>query len=137
VAAVKFQSACFERYGGRGGVVLEECIREAVRHGLVVVLDVKRGDIGLTAGHYAEATRRTGAHSVTLSGYMGPSTIRPFLDAGLACLCSCGRATRTATWCRASGWRMFSAWLLEAMADVVAVSRGSDMEKSSAAKCRR
>ncbi len=83
VAAVKFQSACFERYGGRGVMVLEECIAEAVRAGLVVVLDVKRGDIGLTAGHYAEAARRTGAHAVTLSGYMGPSTITPFIDAGL------------------------------------------------------
>ncbi len=82
-AAVKFQSACFERYGGRGVLLLEECIAEAVRAGLVVVLDVKRGDIGLTAGHYAEAARRTGAHAVTLSGYMGPSTIKPFLDAGL------------------------------------------------------
>lgn len=82
-AALKFQSACFERYGGRGVLVLEECIAEAVRCGLVVVLDVKRGDIGLTAGHYAEAARRTGTHAVTLSGYMGPSTIKPFLDAGL------------------------------------------------------
>ncbi|MFO0830854.1 MAG: orotidine-5'-phosphate decarboxylase [Phycisphaerales bacterium] len=82
-AAVKFQSACFERYGAKGVAVLEDCIAEAARAGLTVVLDVKRGDIGITAGHYAEAARRTGAHAVTLSGYMGPSTITPFLDAGL------------------------------------------------------
>ncbi len=128
VAAVKFQSACFERYGGRGVVVLEECIREAVRHGLVVVLDVKRGDIGLTAGHYAEATRRTGAHSVTLSGYMGPSTIRPFLDAGLGVFVLV-RTSNPDSDVVQSQRLADGRTVAEAMADVVAELAREDMKK--------
>jgi len=128
VAAVKFQSACFERYGGRGVVVLEECIREAVRHGLVVVLDVKRGDIGLTAGHYAEAARRTGAHSVTLSGYMGPSTIRPFLDAGLGVFVLV-RTSNPDSDVVQSQRLADGRTVAEAMADVVAELAREDMKK--------
>lgn len=81
--AVKFQSACFERYGHRGVAVMEEQIAEAVRLGLVVVLDAKRGDIGISAAHYAAGIARTGAHAVTVSGYLGTSGVTPFLDAGL------------------------------------------------------
>jgi len=81
--AVKFQSACYERYGSKGVGVLEEHIGEAVRLGLVVVLDAKRGDIGISATHYAASARRTGAHSITVSGYLGPSGVAPFVDAGL------------------------------------------------------
>jgi orotidine-5'-phosphate decarboxylase len=83
VPAVKFQSACYERFGHAGVRALESSIRHAVDAGSAVVLDVKRGDIGISAAHYAAACARTGAHFVTLSGYMGPSTIEPFLDAGL------------------------------------------------------
>lgn len=83
VPAVKFQSACFERYGSKGVALLEQEIAEALRLGLVVVLDAKRGDIGVSASHYAAAAKRTGAHAVTVSGYLGPSGVTPFLDAGL------------------------------------------------------
>ncbi|MCE7974702.1 MAG: orotidine-5'-phosphate decarboxylase [Leptolyngbya sp. PLA1] len=82
--AVKFQSACFERYGGRGVLLLEHLITEAASQGFVVVLDAKRGDIGISASHYAASAKRTGAHAVTVSGYLGPSGVTPFLDAGLA-----------------------------------------------------
>jgi orotidine-5'-phosphate decarboxylase len=45
-----------------------------------VVLDVKRGDIGSTAEHYArEAFERYDADAVTLSPYMGRDSIDPFL----------------------------------------------------------
>jgi len=83
VGVVKFQSACFERYGGRGVLLLEEMCREARERGFVVVLDAKRGDIGISAEHYAAACVHAGVHAVTLSGYLGPSTIEPFLEAGL------------------------------------------------------
>lgn len=83
VPAVKFQSACFERYGHKGVAVLEEAIAEAAGLGLVVVLDAKRGDISTTAAHYAASAKRTGAHSITVNGYLGRSGITPFLDAGL------------------------------------------------------
>lgn len=83
VTAVKFQSACFERYGHKGVAVLEGAIAEAVGLGLIVVLDAKRGDISTTAAHYAASAKRTGAHSITVNGYLGRSGITPFLDAGL------------------------------------------------------
>lgn len=83
VAAVKFQSACFERYGHEGVAALEQAIAEAVRLGLFVILDAKRGDIGSTSDHYAAAVRRMGAHAVTVNGYLGPSGVRPFVESGL------------------------------------------------------
>lgn len=83
VAAVKPQSACFERFGSMGVGVLEDVIAHARGLGLLVVLDVKRGDIGSTAQHYAAAAVGMGADAVTVNAYMGPSTVTPFLDAGL------------------------------------------------------
>ena len=83
VPAVKFQSACFERYGSRGVALLEECTVEAARLGMVVIWDAKRGDIGTTSAHYAAAAKRLGAHFVTVNGYLGRSGLTPFLDAGL------------------------------------------------------
>lgn len=83
VPAVKPQSACFERYGSAGYAVLERVITKARDLGLVVILDAKRGDIGSSAQHYAKGAADMGAHFITVSPYMGPSTIEPFLDAGL------------------------------------------------------
>lgn len=83
VPVVKPQSACFERYGSRGVAVLEECCRAARDAGLLVLLDVKRGDIGISAEHYAAAAKHCAAHALTVSGYMGPDTIEPFAASGL------------------------------------------------------
>jgi orotidine-5'-phosphate decarboxylase len=83
VPAVKVQSACFERYGGRGVILMEEICELAAALGLVVVWDSKRGDIGISAAHYAAAARRLHASFITVSGYLGPSGIVPFLEAGL------------------------------------------------------
>ncbi|HCT45776.1 MAG: orotidine-5'-phosphate decarboxylase [Phycisphaerae bacterium] len=83
VPAVKPQSACFERYGSEGYAALERVIAKARDLGLVVILDAKRGDIGSSAQHYAKGAADMGAHFITVSPYMGPSTIEPFLDAGL------------------------------------------------------
>lgn len=81
VAAVKPQSAFFERFGSRGIEVLERTIRSCREAGAVVVLDVKRGDIGSTAQHYAtEAFERYRADAVTLNPYLGRDSIQPFLD---------------------------------------------------------
>lgn len=83
VPAVKFQSACFERYGSRGVRALELCVKRAVDAGLAVVLDAKRGDIGVTAEHYAASAAHASADAITLNGYLGPETIEPYLKAGL------------------------------------------------------
>jgi orotidine-5'-phosphate decarboxylase len=83
VAAVKPQSACFERYGSTGMLALERVCAEARDLGLVVILDAKRGDIGTTSEHYAAAAfEGYDADAVTVSPYLGAETLRPFLDTG-------------------------------------------------------
>ncbi|MEL6498621.1 MAG: orotidine-5'-phosphate decarboxylase [Planctomycetota bacterium] len=82
-AAFKPQSACFERLGAAGLAALEEAVAFARDTGVPVVYDAKRGDIGSTAAHYAAAAVRLGADAITVNAYMGPSTARPYLAAGL------------------------------------------------------
>ncbi len=83
VPAVKAQSACYERYGSGGVAALERTIERANELGLVVILDAKRGDIGVSARHYAAAAVGMGAHAITVNAYLGPETVEPYLDAGL------------------------------------------------------
>lgn len=85
VAAVKPQSAFFERHGSVGVAVLERTLAALREVGTLVVLDVKRGDIGSTAAAYAEAylapASSLAADAVTVSPYLGFESLRPFLDA--------------------------------------------------------
>ncbi len=83
VGVIKPQSACFERFGHRGVATLERLCRLAREAGLIVILDAKRGDIGITAEHYAAAAIHAGADAITVSGYLGPETVVPYLQAGL------------------------------------------------------
>src|SRR3954453_16006385 len=53
VPCVKFQSAYFERYLWEGIEAYYSLIQEAKELGLVVIGDVKRGDIGSTSRAYA------------------------------------------------------------------------------------
>lgn len=80
---VKFQSACYERYGARGVAALEEGLAACAPRGLLALLDAKRGDIGISARHYAAAASGARADAITLSPYLGPDTLVPYLDAGL------------------------------------------------------
>ncbi len=83
VAAVKPQVAFFEALGAPGVAALERVCAAARAAGLPVVLDAKRGDIGSTAEAYAHAALDdagpTGADAVTLSPWLGPESIAPFL----------------------------------------------------------
>lgn len=82
IPVVKPQAACFERYGSAGVACLEHVIRRAKELGYLVLLDVKRGDIGVTAEHYAAAAfEAMGADALTVSPYLGPDTIEPFAKA--------------------------------------------------------
>ena len=79
-AAFKPNAAFFERLGGDGYDALRRVIA-LVPEGIPVVLDVKRGDISSTAAAYASSSfNALGAHSVTLSPYMGSDSVTPFLD---------------------------------------------------------
>lgn len=80
-AAVKLQSACFERLGVEGAGIYAETIRAASELSLPVIADVKRGDIGSTARAYAEAHLRIfGATCATVNPYMGTEAVEPFLE---------------------------------------------------------
>jgi orotidine-5'-phosphate decarboxylase len=85
VAVVKPQSAFFERFGSAGIAVLESTIRQSREAGALVLLDVKRGDIGSTASAYAEAYLAPDAplraDAVTVSPYLGFGALEPFLQA--------------------------------------------------------
>ncbi|AWB92540.1 orotidine-5'-phosphate decarboxylase [Aeromicrobium chenweiae] len=84
VAFVKPQSAFFERFGARGVVVLERTIEDLRHTGSLVVLDVKRGDIGSTAQAYADAylddDAPMAADAVTVSPYLGFGSLTPFFE---------------------------------------------------------
>jgi orotidine-5'-phosphate decarboxylase len=75
LAIIKPQSAYFERYGSAGMRALEELAAEARHKEVMVLLDVKRGDIDTTGEAYLEAffgERSTfKADAVTLSPYLG------------------------------------------------------------------
>ncbi len=81
-AAVKIQAACFERYGPDGYAAMWRVLKAARASGLAVILDFKRGDIGISAEHYAASARNAGAHWTTISAYLGADGILPFLAEG-------------------------------------------------------
>ena len=99
VPIVKFQSACFERYGEHGVTALRQSIISAHQAGLLVLLDAKRGDIGVTAEHYAAAVfdgpdGGAAADAVTYSGLPRRRTpSSPCSAPARACSCSSARAT--------------------------------------------
>lgn len=84
VAAVKPQSAFFERHGSAGVAVLERTLAAVRAFGTPAVLDVKRGDIGSTATAYAQAyldpASTLAADAITVSPYLGFGSLQPFLD---------------------------------------------------------
>lgn len=84
VAAVKPQSAFFEVFGAAGVGVLERVVGELRAAGTLVVLDVKRGDIGTTMDAYAEAFLGKDApeppDAITVSPYLGYGSLRPAID---------------------------------------------------------
>src|SRR5215212_4136765 len=89
VPCVKFQSAYFERYLWEGVEAYYSLIQEATELGLLVIGDVKRGDIGSTSGAYAAAHLADPPYdehedtkspdAITVSAFMGLDTIEPFV----------------------------------------------------------
>jgi orotidine-5'-phosphate decarboxylase len=79
VPCVKLQSAFFELHGHAGVAAYEQSCSLAKELGLLVIGDVKRGDIGSTAEAYAEAHFRW-ADALTLQPLLGSDSIAPFLD---------------------------------------------------------
>jgi orotidine-5'-phosphate decarboxylase len=91
VAAVKLQIAMYELYGSRGIEAFERTVRYAKGKDLIVIGDIKRGDIASTAEAYAQAhIGEVGFRScsspvfdedfATINPYLGEDSVRPFLD---------------------------------------------------------
>jgi orotidine-5'-phosphate decarboxylase len=90
VPAVKINSAFLEAFYERGVAAYYRLIAHAHERGLLVIGDVKRGDIGSTAKLYARGHLDDPASSdvdparipdaVTLAGYLGENAIRPFVE---------------------------------------------------------
>lgn len=74
-ACVKPQIALFERFGAAGFAALERVFADARAADLMVVADVKRGDIGSTFAAYADAWLAPGApleaDAMTVVAYQG------------------------------------------------------------------
>ncbi|WP_183094966.1 orotidine-5'-phosphate decarboxylase [Nocardioides stalactiti] len=87
-SVVKPQSAFYERFGSRGIAVLERVIAESRAAGALVLLDVKRGDIGSTSQAYAEAYLDPGSplasDAITISPYLGFGSLLPFVEVARA-----------------------------------------------------
>jgi orotidine-5'-phosphate decarboxylase len=90
VPCVKFQSAYFEKYLWEGVESYYELIGEAAELDLLVIGDVKRGDIGSTAAAYAAAHLADPPSeelddvvvpdAITVSPMLGLDTLRPFVE---------------------------------------------------------
>jgi orotidine-5'-phosphate decarboxylase len=84
VAVVKPQSAFYERHGSRGIAVLERLVAACRDAGALVLLDVKRGDIGSTTQAYADAyldqSSPLAVDAITASPFLGFGSLRPMLD---------------------------------------------------------
>lgn len=91
IPAVKPQIAMYEQFGIEGLKVFKKTIDYAKEKGLVVIGDIKRGDIGSTSAAYAAAhlgkiTIGTKSYTpfgedfATVNPYLGSDGIQPFLE---------------------------------------------------------
>jgi orotidine-5'-phosphate decarboxylase len=90
VPCVKFQSAYFEKYLWEGVEAYYSLVQEAEELDLLVIGDVKRGDIGSTASAYAEGHLADPAFdelddivvpdAITVNPMMGMDTLAPFVQ---------------------------------------------------------
>ncbi len=84
VGVIKPQSAFYERFGSRGIAVLERVVADSRAAGALVLLDVKRGDIGSTSQAYADAyldpSSPLACDAVTLSPFLGFGSLDPFVE---------------------------------------------------------
>lgn len=91
IPAVKINIAFYEMYGLDGMKAFEETCKYAKEKEMIVMADIKRGDIGNTAKAYSNAflgrtkigDREEAIYDVdfvTLSPYMGTDSIKPFIE---------------------------------------------------------
>src|SRR4051794_13026168 len=89
VPCVKFQSAYFEKYYHEGVEAYYSLVQEAHENGLLVIGDVKRGDIGSTSTACAQAHLAqpyfdemddfVTPDAITVNPFLGLDTLEPFI----------------------------------------------------------
>lgn len=82
VACYKPQSAFFEALGIPGLIALAQLIADLKERGAPIILDAKRGDIGVSAEAYAKAYLAEGvfsADALTVNPYLGEDGLEPFI----------------------------------------------------------
>ena len=91
IPAVKPQIAMYEQFGLPGLAVFDRTVRYAKEKGLLVIGDVKRGDIGSTSESYAighlggtqiggRTVRGFDEDFVTVNPYLGSDGVKPFIE---------------------------------------------------------
>ena len=91
IPAIKPNVAFYEMYGLEGMKTFEKTCQYAKEKGMLVIADIKRGDIGSTAKAYSNAflgRTKIGENEVsiydvdfvTLNPYMGIDAIKPFIE---------------------------------------------------------
>jgi len=92
IPAVKPQIAMYEQFGIPGLKAFKKTVAYAKKKGLVVIGDIKRGDIGSTSAAYAtghigritvngKALDTFNEDIVTVNPYLGTDGVKPFIDA--------------------------------------------------------
>lgn len=91
IPAVKPQIAMYEQFGIPGLVAFDKTVKYCKEKGLVVIGDIKRGDIGSTSAAYATGHLgkvQVGSKAyygfdedfVTVNPYLGTDGVKPFID---------------------------------------------------------
>lgn len=91
IPAVKPQIAMYEQFGIEGLIVYKKTVEYCKSKGLVVIGDIKRGDIGSTSaayatGHLGKVTvggkeyRGFNGDFITVNPYLGSDGVNPFID---------------------------------------------------------
>ena len=91
IPAVKPQVAMYEQFGIPGLMAFEKTVNYCKEKGLVVIGDIKRGDIGSTSAAYAvghlgqvqvgsKKFRGFNEDFVTVNPYLGTDGVKPFID---------------------------------------------------------
>lgn len=91
IPAVKPQIAMYEQFGIEGLIAFQKTVDYCKEKGLIVIGDIKRGDIGSTSeayavGHLGKVTVGSksyygfGEDFVTVNPYLGTDGVKPFID---------------------------------------------------------
>ena len=91
IPSVKPQIAMYEQFGLPGLVAYDKTVKYCQEKGLIVIGDVKRGDIGSTSAAYATGhlgTVQVGSQTlsgfnteyITVNPYLGTDGVKPFVD---------------------------------------------------------